>query len=92
MWPGTDPLTVSTQPQLGERLLWTIPDPLPRADPQGLARVDLPVGLRAEIADLSARLARVEAHLARPWWGVRWWTALTAALHRAWSRLRHEEE
>jgi hypothetical protein len=64
------PFHISAQPYLGELRIWT-------TDIAGRPPViDPTIALRAEVAELSLRLAIVETRLARPWWGARAWAWL----------------
>jgi hypothetical protein len=74
MWPGTDPIAVTTQPHLGQMLIGL------RA-----AEVDTTLALKVavlerQLAALERRLQVIEIDRARPWWGARWWRALVAWL------------
>ena len=91
MWPGTDPIAVSTEPHLGQVLVGLRPSD---ADSALAWRVTL---LERQLAVLESRLAVLEQRLdafaalesrlvvleidhARPWWGARAWHACVAWL------------
>jgi hypothetical protein len=69
MWPGTDPIAVTTQPHLGQLLVGLRGSD---ADTALALRVNL---LERQLAALEQRLLVIEIDRARPWWGARWWHA-----------------
>lgn len=80
MFPSHDPLTVTSAPALGPRLVFVTPlspAPAPEVDRTGL--------LQLQIDGLAARLTAVEASLARPWWAP-----IAEAARRLWTWLNTE--
>ena len=67
MWPGTDPISVSGEPHLGQVLIGLRPA---HADSALAMRVNV---LERQLAQVEWRLLQIEIDRARPWFGARWW-------------------